>query len=99
LAMTMCLPVAATREYMLRNGFVPGAFTSTALGQVLAAPRWVFDTLIPYYLRGGFPAFADMPEGERPCLGGTFSWAAMADDFTWEDVKALRRQWQYVLVL
>jgi isopentenyl diphosphate isomerase/L-lactate dehydrogenase-like FMN-dependent dehydrogenase len=32
-------------------------------------------------------------------LGGTFSWANTADDFTWEDVRALRRRWHDVLVL
>jgi isopentenyl diphosphate isomerase/L-lactate dehydrogenase-like FMN-dependent dehydrogenase len=99
LVVTMDLPVNANREYMHHNGFMPGAFTSTALRQVLAAPRWIWDTLIPYYRRGGFPEFADMPEGERKFLGGTFSWSAMADDFTWEDVKALRRAWSGVLVL
>lgn len=99
LVVTMDLPVTANREYMHRNGFTPGAFTKRALGQVLAAPRWILDTLIPYYVRGGFPEFADMPEGERRFLGGSFSWAALADDFTWEDVKALRRAWSDVLVL
>jgi isopentenyl diphosphate isomerase/L-lactate dehydrogenase-like FMN-dependent dehydrogenase len=99
LVVTMDLPVNANREYMHHNGFMPGAFTRTALGQVLGAPKWVLDTLIPYYLRGGFPEFADMPEGERRFLGGSFSWSAMADDFTWEDVKALRRAWDGVLVL
>jgi (S)-mandelate dehydrogenase len=99
LVVTMDLPVNANREYMHHNGFIPGAFTATALRQVLAAPKWVLDTLIPYYRRGGFPEFADMPEGERRFLGGTFSWSAIADDFTWEDVKALRRAWSDVLVL
>jgi isopentenyl diphosphate isomerase/L-lactate dehydrogenase-like FMN-dependent dehydrogenase len=99
LVVTMDLPVTANREYMHRNGFTPGAFTKRALGQVLAAPRWIFDTLVPYYLRGGFPEFADMPQGERRFLGGSFSWAALADDFTWKDVKALRRAWSDVLVL
>lgn len=99
LVVTMDLPVPANREYMHRNGFSPGALGLGALKQVLAAPRWVFDTLIPYYLHGGFPEFVDMPEGERRFLGGSFSWAAMADNFTWEDVKALRRRWSDVLVL
>jgi isopentenyl diphosphate isomerase/L-lactate dehydrogenase-like FMN-dependent dehydrogenase len=99
LVVTLDLPVPANREYMNRNGFSPGALGPKALAQVLAAPRWVLDTLIPYYLRGGLPKFADMPNGERRFLGGTFSWAAMADDFCWDDVKALRQRWQDVLVL
>jgi isopentenyl diphosphate isomerase/L-lactate dehydrogenase-like FMN-dependent dehydrogenase len=59
----------------------------------------LFGTLLPYMLSGGFPEFADMPEGERRFWGGSFSWAALADDFTWDDVRAIRRSWKGNLVL
>jgi len=40
-----------------------------------------------------------MPEGERRFWGGSFSWAALADDFTWDDIRAIRRAWKGNLVL
>jgi isopentenyl diphosphate isomerase/L-lactate dehydrogenase-like FMN-dependent dehydrogenase len=66
---------------------------------VMAAPHWLFGTFLPYMLRGGFPEFEDMPEGERRFWGGSFSWAALADDFTWDDVRAIRKAWKGNLVL
>jgi L-lactate dehydrogenase (cytochrome)/(S)-mandelate dehydrogenase len=84
---------------MQRNDSIPGTFSLRTYAQILAAPHWMFGTLLRYWLSGGMPEFADMPEGERKFIGGTFSWAANADDFTWDDVKALRREWQDVLVL
>ena len=99
LVVTMDSPVVGNREYMQRNGFVPGAFTLGAIAQMLAAPHWCFGTLLRYLLKGGLPEFSDMPEGERRFLGGTYSWAGTADDFTWDDVRKLRRAWDDVLVL
>jgi isopentenyl diphosphate isomerase/L-lactate dehydrogenase-like FMN-dependent dehydrogenase len=39
----------------------------------------------------------NMPAGQTRFIGG--SWANTADDFTWDDVRALRRRWSDVLVL
>jgi isopentenyl diphosphate isomerase/L-lactate dehydrogenase-like FMN-dependent dehydrogenase len=50
-------------------------------------------------LNGGFPEIADMPEGERRWWKGTYSWAYTADDFTWDEVKAIRRRWKDNLVV
>ena len=36
----------------------------------------------------------DMPEGERKFWGGSFSWAALADDFTWDNVRTIRKKWK-----
>jgi isopentenyl diphosphate isomerase/L-lactate dehydrogenase-like FMN-dependent dehydrogenase len=55
--------------------------------------------LLPYLLGGGFPEFADMPEGQRRFWNGTFTWAALADDWSWDDVRALRGRWQDRLVV
>jgi L-lactate dehydrogenase (cytochrome)/(S)-mandelate dehydrogenase len=59
----------------------------------------LFGTVLRYMRAGGFPEFADMPAGQRKFWGGTFSWAALADDFTWDDVRAIRSQWKGALVL
>ena len=75
------------------------ASTRAPFSQTLAAPHWLFGTLLRYMWTGGFPEFADMPEGERRFWGGNFSWAGLADDFTWDDIRSIRRRWQDVLVV
>jgi len=99
LVLTLDSPVTGNREYMQRSGFQPGGIGLHALGQMLAAPRWTLGTLLRYFLNGGLPEFADMPEGERRFWNGTFSWAAIADDFSWNDLRSLRRQWRDILVV
>jgi isopentenyl diphosphate isomerase/L-lactate dehydrogenase-like FMN-dependent dehydrogenase len=91
--------MTGNREYLKHSGFQPGGTNARTFAQVLAAPHWLLGTFLPYMLAGGFPEFADMPEGERKFWGGSFSWAALADDFTWDDVRAIRRSWQGNLVL
>ncbi|MDR2857432.1 MAG: alpha-hydroxy-acid oxidizing protein [Novosphingobium sp.] len=99
IVITMDSAVTGNREYLRHSGFQPGATNARTFAQVLAAPHWLFGTFLPYMLAGGFPEFADMPEGERKFWGGTFSWAALADDFTWDDVRAIRKRWKGNLVL
>jgi isopentenyl diphosphate isomerase/L-lactate dehydrogenase-like FMN-dependent dehydrogenase len=96
---TMDSAVTGNREYLKHSGFQPGGVNAHTVAQILAAPHWLFGTLLPYMLRRGFPEFADMPAGERRFWGGTFSWAALADDFTWDDVRAMRKAWKGNLVL
>src|SRR5690606_27393852 len=36
---------------------------------------------------------------ERRFWGGTFSWAGLADDWTWDDVRRVRSRWKDRLVL
>ena len=98
LIITMDSPVVGNREYMQRSGFIPGGVTPRTIGQILAAPRWTLGTLLRYFLNGGLPEFADMPQGERRFWNGTFSWAATADDFCWDDLKSIRRGWNGVLI-
>ncbi len=98
LQVTMDSPVMGNREYIARSGFSPHQTNWRTLWQVLGAPHWLFGTLLPYMLKGGFPEIADMPEGERKFWGGTFSWANIAQDWTWEDMCQLRRKWDGALV-
>lgn len=97
LVVTMDSPVMGNREYLPRSGFVPGAMSVGAWLQILGAPHWCFGTLLRYLLRGGLPEMVNMPAGQTRFIGG--SWANTADDFTWDDVRALRRRWSDVLVL
>jgi (S)-mandelate dehydrogenase len=99
LVVTMDSAVVGNREYMFRNGWVPMGLNSRNAMQMLAAPHWLFGTLARYLLKGGLPQMADMPAGERRFYKGSMSFACTADDFTWDDVKTLRRSWKDILVL
>ena len=96
---TMDSAVAGNREYLKRSGFQPNGTNARTMLQTLAAPHWLFGTYLRYMLTGGFPEFVDMPEGQRRFLGGNFSWADLADDFTWEELRSVRRRWKEVLVV
>lgn len=98
LQVTLDSPVVGKREYMQRSGWGPGIMHSGTWLDMLSAPHWLFGTLLRYLLSGGLPEISDMPEGERRFWGGAHSYAVAAQDFTWEDLKALRRKWDGALV-
>jgi (S)-mandelate dehydrogenase len=99
IVITMDSAVTGNREYLRHSGFQPNGINARAVLQTLAAPHWLFGTLLRYLCSGGLPEIADMPEGERRFWGGNFSWAGLADDFTWDDIRSIRRRWQGVLVV
>lgn len=99
IVITMDSAVNGNREYLRHSGFSPRGTNLRTIVQTLAAPHWMFGTLLPYLLGGGFPQFADMPEGQRAFWNGTFSWAALAADWTWDDIRTLRSRWQDRLVV
>jgi len=98
LQVTLDSPVVGNREYMRRSGWGPGIMHAGTYLDMLGAPHWLFGTLARYLLGGGLPEIADMPAGERRFWGGTHSYAVAAQDFTWEDLAALRRKWDGPLV-
>ena len=100
LVLTMDSPLAGNREYMYRNGFQPGMTNARTYRDILLAPHWMFGTLLRYMVNGGLPEIADLPEGHRVFFGKRNTGAAFpADDFSWDDVRELRRSWQDILVL
>jgi len=100
LVLTMDSPIAGNREYMYRNGFQPGMTNARTYRDMLMAPHWLFGTVLRYMMKGGLPQIADLPAGHRVFFGRRNTGAAFpADDFTWDDVRNLRRKWQDVLVL
>ena len=99
IVVTMDSAVTGNREYLRHSGFQPHGTNARTVLETLAAPHWLFGTLLRYMCTGGFPEFADMPEGERRFWSGNFSWAGLADDFTWDDIRSIRRRWQDVLVV
>jgi len=98
IVVTMDSAVAGNREYMRRNGFMPGFTNARTWREVMAAPHWMFGTWFRYMLDGGLPQIADMPEGERQFFKNPTP-HAHAEGFTWDDVRELRRKWSDVLVL
>lgn len=98
LQVTLDSPVVGNREYMRRSGWGPGIMHWGTYRDMLGAPHWLFGTLLRYLLSGGLPEIGDMPAGERRFWGGSHSYAVAAEDFTWEDLAALRRRWDGVLV-
>lgn len=98
LQVTLDSPVVGKREYMQRSGWGPGIMHAGTYWDMLTAPHWLFGTLLPYMLSGGLPEVADMPAGERRFWGGSHSYAVSAQDFTWDDLKDLRRRWDGALV-
>lgn len=99
LVITLDSPVVGNREYMARNGWVPAGLNRRNLPQILSAPYWLFGTLLRYIASGSLPEIADMPPGERRFFGGTGSFGYTADDFTWEEIRTIRRRWKDILVL
>jgi (S)-mandelate dehydrogenase len=98
LVVTMDSAVAGNREYIRRSGLTPGAMGWRTLQQVLSAPHWFCNTLLRYLVTG-FPEFIDMPPGHTGFWDNLHSYKNIADDFTWDDVKTLRRRWSDVLVV
>lgn len=98
LQVTLDSPVVGKREYMQRSGWGPGIMHAGTYWDMVSHPHWLLGTLVRYLLAGGLPEVADMPEGERRFWGGTHSYAVAAQDFTWEDFRALRSKWDGVLV-
>ena len=99
IVITMDSAVNGNREYLRHSGFAPRGTNMRTYVDTLSAPHWMFGTLLRYLLGGGFPEFADMPAGQRRFWNGNFSWAALADDWTWDDIRTLRGRWKDRLVL
>ena len=101
---TMDSAVNGNREYMFRNGFMPGMTNLTSYRQMLARPHWLLGTIGRYMLNGGFPQLEDMPEGERVFFakGKNLSPTRPSfpvPSFSWERLRELRRAWPDVLVV
>lgn len=98
LQVTLDSPVVGKREYMQRSGWGPGIMHWGTYREMLGSPHWLLGTLARYMLHGGLPELADWPEAHRKFWGGPHTYGGTAQDFTWEQFKALRRKWDGVLV-
>jgi isopentenyl diphosphate isomerase/L-lactate dehydrogenase-like FMN-dependent dehydrogenase len=104
LVVTLDSPVMGNREYLRRGAMTSGRLSLDTVRSALGAPHWCVNTLLRYLVQGGLPDIADLPPGDDsiPQSGfffGKYSGIPTADDFDWDDVRALRRRWGGVLVL
>lgn len=100
LVITLDSPIAGNREYMLRNGFMPHMLNSRAVVDMLTSPHWFLGTLLRYWLNGGLPQLEDMPEGHKAFFGKGFNMRAVpADNYSWDNIRDIRRRWQGVLIV
>ena len=103
LVVTLDSPVMGNREYMLRSKITNGV-SMRSMAEMLRSPYWCVATLLRYAMAGGLPGIADLPKVSQPAgtsgfFVGKYSAVPTADDFTWDDVRALRSRWDGVLVL
>lgn len=102
LFVTLDLPVAPNREYLVRNGFgMPFGLNRHNVPDILTHPRWFAGVIGRYMLDGGIPSQANLPahlktsvtRGAKP--GALFK----QDDLDWDGISALRERWPGKLVL
>lgn len=100
LVITMDSAINGNREYMFRNGFMPGMTNASTWRQIATRPGWLFGTIGRYMMNGGFPELADMPDGHRIFFGKDNTYASVpVDTFSWDRLREIRRAWQDVLVV
>src|SRR5690606_23594370 len=96
LVVTVDTPAPPGREYNLRNGMtVPFRFTRRNVLDVLSHPRWLFGVLGRYLATSGMPRYENYPTEMKARITALPMGRSMlvTDSLTWEDLRALRRQW------
>jgi L-lactate dehydrogenase (cytochrome) len=102
LALTVDTIVRPRREYNIRNGFgIPLRATWRGGLDVALHPRWLWTVLGRYLRNGGMPSYAHYPAEFRSKITreALSDRVGLAQDLTWDDLRALRRRWQGKLVV
>jgi isopentenyl diphosphate isomerase/L-lactate dehydrogenase-like FMN-dependent dehydrogenase len=102
LFVTLDMPVAPNREYILRNGFgTPFRLNARNTFDVLRHPRWLATVMGRYALNGGIPSQANLPDRLRAKVtrGAPPGALFKQDDLNWEGVKDLRDRWPGKFIL
>jgi isopentenyl diphosphate isomerase/L-lactate dehydrogenase-like FMN-dependent dehydrogenase len=102
LIVTVDGPVAANREYNLRNGYTtPFSFTRRNTLDVLMHPRWLLTVLGRYVATTGMPRYENYPsEVKQRITAQPMGKARMVtDNATWEDMRVLREKWRRPLIV
>jgi (S)-mandelate dehydrogenase len=102
LILTVDTAVPPKREYNIHNGFgIPMRATWRGGIDLASHPAWLARVLARYLLKGGIPTYAHYPqEFRRKITRDALSDAVrLADDMSWEDLRALRRRWSGRLIV
>lgn len=100
LVITMDSAIHGNREYMYRNGFMPGMTNRTTYWQTLRRPSWFIGTILRYMLHGGLPKLPDMPAEHQIFFGKGNSMAGSpVASFSWDSLRELRKAWPGILVV
>ena len=102
LVVTADTPVLPNREYNLRNGFsVPLKASPKVALDLLRHPGWTASVLAGYLRQGGLPVFGHYPAEFRSSVARPQVAADVAIDhcLSWDDIAALRHDWQGELVV
>jgi L-lactate dehydrogenase (cytochrome)/(S)-mandelate dehydrogenase len=102
LIVTIDGPVAANREYNLRNGYtIPFSFTRRNVGDVLAHTGWLTGVLARYMMNGGMPRYVNYPTEVKQRITASPMGKArlVTDNATWDDLRELRRIWPHALIV
>jgi isopentenyl diphosphate isomerase/L-lactate dehydrogenase-like FMN-dependent dehydrogenase len=102
LFVTLDMPVAPNREYILRNGFgTPFRLNGRNTFDVLRHPRWLATVMGRYALNGGIPSQANLPDRLRAKVtrGAPPGALFKQDDLDWDGVKDLRDRWPGKFIL
>lgn len=102
LLVTLDLPVPPNREYLHRNGFgTPFRLNARNMADILRHPRWLAGVMGRYFLDGGVPSQANLPDRLRNKVTETAHPGALfkQDNLDWDEVAKLRERWPGRLVL
>ena len=104
LIITTDTPVLGNLEFILRSGFkLPFRYGFRNILDVLACPGWLLRVLLPYLLagQGRMPRFENYPPALRRSVTSPRSGMVpiMADSFSWEDLRSVRRKWPRTLIV
>lgn len=103
LFVTLDLPVAPNREYLMRNGFgIPFKPNRRNVVDVLTHPRWLLGVIGQYVLREGkMPQQANLPPHLRHSIGkgGMPGAQFKQDDLDWDGIAELRAMWRGKMIL
>lgn len=102
LVLTVDTPASPKKEWNVRNGFGVPIVPSLRGGiDVALHPRWLLGVLLRRALASGLPTYAHYPEAFKTRI--TRAAAApdlrLATNVTWDELRALRRQWPGRLVV
>lgn len=101
LVVTVDTPVPLNREYNQRNGFtVPFRYSHTGMLDIVGHPQWTARVLMPMLLKCGLPRYGHYPTTiNSSVMQASAVPVGLKRALNWDDIRALRQQWDGDLIL